>query len=239
MNTKRKLLSIVISVLVMSILLAACSTPQQPTEEAVSEEATAPTVEEEVTETEEAEGEPNIFVFAGPTTWPDIDPAISFSDDIHITSNCYETLTVYNPPGSTELLGSRLATSWETDEDNMVWTFHLREGVTFHDGEPFNAEAVKGAIENTMEIGAGASYIWDPVESIEAVDEYTVQFNLFYPAPLDLVASATYQAWIYSPQAYAEHGTEWFNEGNCAGTGPYTIESYDRGSRLIMTRNED
>jgi peptide/nickel transport system substrate-binding protein len=239
MKARRKLLYVFVSVLVMSILLAACSTPQQPTEEAVPEEAAAPAVEEGAAETEEAEGEPNVFVYATNTTWPDIDPAISFSDDSKITSNCYETLTVYNPPGSAELLGPGLATSWEADEDNMVWTFHLREGVTFHDGEPFNAEAVKGAIENTIEIGAGASWIWAPVESIEAVDEYTVQFNLIYPAPMDLVVSAGYQAWIYSAKAYAEHGTEWFNEGNCAGTGPYTIESYDRGSRLIMTRNED
>ena len=236
MKARRKLLYVFVSVLVMSILLTACGTPQQPTEEAVSEEATAPAVEEEVAETE---GEPNIFVFADTTTWPDIDPAISFSDDSHITSNCYETLSIYNPPGSAELLGPGLATSWEADEDNMVWTFHLREGVTFHDGEPFNAEAVKAAIENTMEIGAGAAWIWAPVDSIEAVDEYTVQFNLMYPAPMDLVVSSGYQAWIYSAKAYAEHGTEWFNEGNCAGTGPYTIESYDRGSRLIMTRNED
>jgi len=235
MKINRKLLYIVISIFLMSILLVACGTPQEPTEEVVSEEATAPTVEEEAVETEP---EPSIFVFAAPTTWPDIDPATNFAD-AQITSNCYETLTVYNPPGSDEILGPGLATSWEASEYDMVWTFHLREGVTFHDGEPMNAEAVKGAIENIIEIGAGASYIWDPVDSIDVIDEHTVQFNLFYPAPMDLAASAGYQAWIYNPTAYAEHGTEWFNEGNCAGTGPYTIESYDRGTRLIMTRNED
>ncbi|MFC2053555.1 ABC transporter substrate-binding protein [Chloroflexota bacterium] len=248
MNTRRKLYYVLVSVLVVSILLAGCSTPQQPTEEAVSEEAAAPEAEEEeaaapeaeeeVAE-EEAEGEANVFVYATTTSWPDIDPAISFSDDSQITSNCYETLTVYNTPGSEDVLAPGLAESWESAEDDTVWTFHLQEGVTFHNGDPLNAEAVKGAIENTIEIGAGAAYIWAPVDSIEAVDEYTVQFNLSYPAPLDLVASAGYAAWIYNPATYAEKGTEWFNEGNCAGTGPYTIESYDRGSRLIMTRYED
>jgi peptide/nickel transport system substrate-binding protein len=43
---------------------------------------------------------------------------------------------------------------------------------------------------------------------------------------------------IYSPKAYEEHDSDWFNQGNCAGTGPYTIESYERGARVVMTRNE-
>jgi len=234
MSTKRRILYLALSVLMISVLLTACSTDQQPAVEVGPGEETAPPGGGE-----EADSEPNVFVYADVTTYPDIDPALSYSDDTHVVANCYETLTIYNPPGSAELLGPKLATSWESDESNMVWTFHLREGVTFHDGEPFNAEAVKGALENTIEIGGGASYIWSSIDSIEAVDEYTVQFNLFYPAALDLIASSQYQAWIYSPKAYAEHGTEWFNEGNCAGTGPYTIESYDIGSRMVMTRYED
>jgi peptide/nickel transport system substrate-binding protein len=182
---------------------------------------------------------PNVFIYAHGTTFPDIDPAVSFSNDSVVTSNCYETLAFYNPPGSAELLSPQLATSWEANEDATEWIFHLREGVKFHNGDPFNAEAVKGAIENTMELGAGAAYIWDPVEEIEVVDDYTVKFKLSYAAPLDLIASSGYGAWIYDPQVYKEKGTEWFNEGHCAGTGPYTIESRERGSRLIMTRNED
>ncbi len=76
----------------------------------------------------------------------------------------------------------------------MVWTFHLREEITFHDGKPFNAETVKGAVENMIELGLGASYIWAPVDTVEVVDEYAVQFNLMWPAPMDLIASAGYGA---------------------------------------------
>jgi peptide/nickel transport system substrate-binding protein len=210
-----------------------------PAEEAAEVEAEAPAEEAAEAEPAAAEGDQNIFIYAHPTTFPDLNPATSFSNDLVIMANCYEGLTFYNPPGSEELISPKLATSWETNEDDTVWTFKLREGVTFHDGEPFNAEAVKAAIENTIEVGAGASYIWSSVDSIELVEDYTVRFNLSYPAPLDLVAAAGYAAWIYSPKAYAEQGSDWFNEGNCAGTGPYMIDSFERGSRLIMTRNPD
>lgn len=188
---------------------------------------------------EPAETTPNIFVYAHTTGFPDLDPAKSYSNDSAVVSNCYETLTFYNPPGSDTILSPKLATSWETNDDATEWTFYLREGVTFHDGEPFNAEAVKHSVEKTKELGIGAAYIWASVEEIEVVDDYTVKFKLSYPTPLDLAASSGYAAWMYSPKAYEAHDSDWFNAGNCAGTGPYTIESWERGSRLVMTRNED
>jgi peptide/nickel transport system substrate-binding protein len=241
MMKKTPIWSYIAVILLVLGLLAACGTPAQPTTEAESVEA--PVQEEEAVEPTEAapveEGTPNVFIYAHGTTFPDIDPAISFSNDSAVVSNCYETLTFYNPPGSAELLSPKLAISWETNEDATEWIFNLREDVTFHNGDPFNAEAVKGALENTMEMGSGAAYIWDPVEEIEVIDDYTVKFKLSYAAPLDLVASSGYGAWIYNPKVYAEKGTEWLNEGNCAGTGPYTIESRERGSRLIMTRFDD
>lgn len=226
--------------LLFALLLTQCAPTAAPEPTApppAEPEATAAPAPTEPPAAEEAE--PNVFVYAHGTTFPDIDPAMSYSNDSVVTSNCYETLTFYNPPGSDEVLSPKLATSWETNEDATEWTFHLREGVVFHNGDPFNAEAVKAAMENTMEIGAGSAYIWDPVEEIEVVDDYTIKFNLSYAAPLDLIASSGYGSWIYNAAVYAEKGTEWLNEGNCAGTGPYTIESRERGSRLIMTRFED
>lgn len=212
-------------------LLSACGG-----EEATNEEAAAPAESGETGGEETAAS--NVFVYAHPTTFPDLNPATSFSNDSVIMANCYETLTFYNPPGSAEVLRPGLATSWDTNEENTEWTFTLREGITFHDGEPFNAQAVKDAIDNTIAVGAGASYIWEPVEAIEVIDEYTVGFTLSWPAPLDLIASAGNAAWIYSPKAYADNGSDWFNEGHCAGTGPYTIDSLERGSRIVMTQNE-
>ena len=229
-----------VGLLIVALLATQCTTPTpQPTVEEKPAEVAEATAAPQPTEPPTAEAAPNIFVYAHPTSFPDLDPAISYSNDSVIMSNCYETLTFYNPPGSDTLLAPVLATDWETNEEATEWTFHLRQGVTFQDGEPFNAEAVKYSIEKTKELGVGAAYIWDAVETVEVVDESTIKFKLSYPAPLDLVASAGYAAWIYSPKTYEQKGTEWFNEGHCAGTGPYTIENYERGSRLVMTRNEN
>lgn len=227
-------------IVTLAVTATSCGTPSEPSATeppAAEEEATSPP---EPTEppAEESEEE-NVFVYAHGTTFPDIDPAVSYSNDSVVVSNCYETLTFYNPPGSDRILSPALATSWEPNEDATEWVFQLREGVTFHNGDPVNAEAVKAALENTIELGAGAAYIWDPVEEIEVLDEYTIKFTLSYAAPLDLIASSGYGAWIYNAKVYEEQGTEWFNEGNCAGTGPYTIQSRERGSRLVMTRNQD
>ncbi len=190
-------------------------------------------------DTEAPEAEPIIGVYAHPGTLPDIDPSSSFSDDNVVTTQTYETLTFYNPPGSAEIVSAKLATSWEASDDSMTWTFHLREGVKFHDGTDMNAEAVKFSIDRTMEYGLGAAYIFFPVAGVEVVDDLTVQFNLNYPAPMDLVLSSGYGAWIFSPTTVEGKDADWFNEGNDAGTGPYTIESYDLGSNLVLTRFDD
>jgi peptide/nickel transport system substrate-binding protein len=92
----------------------------------------------------------NIAVYAHPTTFPDLDPSSGFSNENVVNGNVYETLTFYNPPGSETEIGPKLATSWESSEDGLTWTFTLREGVKFHDGTDFNADAVKFSIERAM-----------------------------------------------------------------------------------------
>jgi len=212
----RELLKIFGVVVVLGLLISACAAPAAP-----------------------APPEENVAVYAMVTSFADIDPSISFSDDSVVTSNAYETLVLYNPPGSEEMLSPRLATSWESNEDGTEWTFHLREGVKFHDGTDFNAEAVKYSIDRTMEMAMGASYIWDPVEEVEVVDDYTARFKLSYAAPVDLIAASGYGSWMMSPTCTEGHDSEWLNEGHDCGSGPYMVESYERGQRLVMTRFDD
>ncbi len=181
---------------------------------------------------------PKVVTFAYTTTFPDIDPSTSFSNDSAVTSNVYEPLVWYNPPGSAEVLSPGLATSWEASPDSLTWTFHLRQGVKFHDGTPFNADAVKFSIERTQRLNGGAAWIWGAVNEIEIQDEYTVVFHLDYAVPLDLVASSGYAAWMISPSV-GDKGADWFNAGNDAGTGPYRIERYEPGQRVILARFDD
>ena len=176
-----------------------------------------------------------VATYATPTTFPDMDPSSSFSNENVALANVYETLTFYTADNTIE---PKLATSWEVSEDNLTWTFNLREGVTFHDGSPLNADAVIGSLQRTIDLDLGAAFIYLPVESMEAVDDMTVQFNLGYEAPMDLVLSSGYGAWIMSPAATQEDA-DWFNAGNGIGTGPYQFRSYSPSEVLILEAYPD
>jgi peptide/nickel transport system substrate-binding protein len=167
------------------------------------------------------------------TTW---DPVKSFSTEALYMGNFYETLLRVNPPSSAEKFSPLLAETWESSEDGLTWTFNIRQGVKFHDGEPLNAEAVVKSIQAAKERG-GASFIWAPLESVEATDEYTVKMNLSYAAPMDLVAASLYGAWIVSPKALeaAAADENFFEKGYEAGTGPYMLESFTPDKEVLMT----
>ncbi len=177
------------------------------------------------------------FVYASAFPFVDLDPSSAFSAEHIVLQNVYESLTRFNPPGSAELLSPGLAVEWESNDDATAWTFKLRDGVTFHDGSPFNAEAVRASLQRTIDLGLGAAYIFLPIESMEVVDDLTISFSLAWPAPLDLVMSSAFAAFIMSPDSAAQD-SQWFNDGNGAGTGPYTIESVSPNENVILTRND-
>lgn len=164
------------------------------------------------------------------TEW---DPASSYSNEIIAMQNIYESLTRYNP--QTQKPEPRLATSWESSDDGKKWTFTLRSGVKFHTGNTLDAEAAKAAIERTKKINEGAGYIWDAVDKIEAKDPTTLVFELKYAAPLDLIASSGYAAYIYDVKATDGDLKKWFAEGKDAGTGPYTIDTWEKGKEVELT----
>jgi peptide/nickel transport system substrate-binding protein len=168
----------------------------------------------------------------------DLDPAYSFSSEIIVMANMYETLLVYT--GGDPEVRPALATSYEVSSDGLTWTFKLREGVKFHDGTAFDATAVKYSFDRIRELGAGAVYIWDGVEELKIVDTYTVQHRLSYAVPLQRIVASVYGAWIYSPKtAEIENPHDWFNAGHDAGTGPYMMETLERGVQVTLTWFKD
>lgn len=144
-----------------------------------------------------------------------------------------------------------LAESWEANEDKSVWTFHLREGVTFQDGTPCDAEAVRASFERllTMQKGAFnvvARFASDPAQ-ITAPDATTLVFDLGKPQPLfESALGGTYGTQIVNVKAAMEHeedgdfGNTWmmtFAEGT--GTGPYKIVEFQPGEQVILEKYED
>lgn len=166
-------------------------------------------------------------------TW---DPSVEFSNGIIVMNNIYEQLLRLN--AATKEYEYVLATDYSKSDDGLVWTFKLRPDVVFHDGTPFNAEAVKFSIERTMEMEQGASFIWDPVEEINVVDELTVEFKLSYPAPMDVIVSCPYGTLMMSP-SLKEKPENWFEEANANGTGPYKLQEAGMGDEVILTKNDD
>jgi peptide/nickel transport system substrate-binding protein len=218
----------------LSLALVGCvpsatqPTPPPATEAPPSESPAAEAPTEEV----QAPKVLRVAATASVTTW---DPSASFSTEALYMANLYEPLLWINPDGSFE---PALAESYEVSDDGLVWTFKLRDGVTFHDGEPLTADTVVKSIQRTIDLGTGASWIWWMVDKIEAPDDMTVQVTLTTPYPLDRVAASTYAAWIISPAA-ADQDSEWFEEGQEAGSGPWMLESYTPDEEIVLTRFED
>ncbi|PJF22390.1 MAG: hypothetical protein CUN56_06230 [Phototrophicales bacterium] len=154
-----------------------------------------------------------------------LDPSIAFDAESILLANIYEPLVWLDETGEPT---PALATSWQVSDDQLSWTFNLREGVFFHDGAPLTAEAVVRSLNRTRYgFNTSAAYFWSPVLDISALDDLTVQITLMTPTPLALIVGAEYGAWIISPNALdaAEADPSWFDQGNAAGTGAYQLTS--------------
>jgi peptide/nickel transport system substrate-binding protein len=235
MNKKLFVLSLL---LVLALFATACGSAATATQAPVAA-TEAPVVATEAPTATEAPV-PLVLKYASSaniTTW---DPIASFSTEAAYMANMYEQLVRVNPPGSAEQYSPLLAESWDKSADGLVWTFKLRSGVKFHDGEPMNAAAVVKSIEAEKD-HAGASFIWLPLDKVEAVDDATVKFTLKYAQPLELILGSEYAAYIVSPKALdaAAANKDYWNAGVDAGTGPYMIESYTADKELVLTQNKD
>lgn len=173
-----------------------------------------------------------------------------------VTRQVMDTLLAFEP-GTTDVIPALATEIPEPEDDGRAYTFNLREGVAFHDGEPLNAEAIKfnydrwRLTDNEFHTGGGnqsSDFAYFGVmfggfdddsfiENVEAVDEQTVRFTLREPlAPfLRNVAMSAFA--IASPKAIRDD-VEGFWQ-NPVGTGPFRFESWRRGSEVRLTANED
>ena len=166
-----------------------------------------------------------------------------------VAANVLEGLVKY-APGTVDLM-PLLATEVPTlenggiSEDGTVYTFKLRQGVQFHDGADFNAEAVKISYQRLYDRDFSyydetntAGFFLAGLTSVDVVDEYTVQMTLAAPHAAFLELSNIYACRILSPKAIQELPVEQWNEGSY-GTGPFKVASWEKGVRTVLERNEE
>jgi len=168
-----------------------------------------------------------------------IDPHINASSELGIPlMSVYDTL-VYRHP-QTRAFEAGLAESWSVSPDGRVYTFRLKRGVVFHDGQPFNAAAVGVNLDRiTSEATAsqkargllGPSY-----DGYAIIDDYTIEIRLSAPYQPLLNALSQVYLGIASPLALANHadGTYQWNQ---VGTGPYEMAETIPGERIVLRRN--
>ncbi|RBI77488.1 ABC transporter substrate-binding protein [Roseovarius sp. TE539] len=173
-----------------------------------------------------------------------LDPAaVTAVNDFRILVNLYEGLTRYK--AGTLQPEPALATEWEISEDGTVYTFTLREGVTFHDGTPFNAEAVKFNFDRMLnedhpyhDTGPfPLSFFFGSVEKTEVIDDMTVKFTLNAPYAPFLSNLAYPTGLIVSPAAVKAHGEDVGR--NPVGTGPFKFVEWKSNERVVVDRHED
>lgn len=132
-----------------------------------------------------------------------------------------------------------LAESWEVSQDGLTWTFQLRKGAKFQDGTPFNAQVVQTHWQRLIDPQNPSPNrnLWLNFKEVKPVDEYTVQLVTEKPFAPTLYYIAQEAGGIASPTAIEKHKDNY--QRNPVGTGPYMVESFVPGSRVVLKRFDD
>ncbi len=171
-----------------------------------------------------------------------LDPGrISDSESAEVCEQIYDHLVRY-APGGTEIVPA-LASSWEVSHDGTVWLFHLRHGVRFHDGTPFDADAVVFNLDRQRDprhpFHAGSPFPSEPmlrnVEQVERVDDHTVRVTIERAYAPFLANLAMFSVGMVSPTAVKRWGADY--PFHPVGTGPFRFVEWSRGERITLAAN--
>ncbi|MFS0655162.1 nickel ABC transporter substrate-binding protein [Bacillus sp. 179-C3.3 HS] len=175
------------------------------------------------------------LVFASTKDIRDLNPHL-YGGEMAAQNMVFESLVVNTEKG----IQPALAKSWDISEDGKTYTFHLRKGVTFSDGEPFHAKAVKlniDAVLENMEKNAWLNLVTE-IQSTKAVDEYTFVLTLknpYYPTLEELGLTRPFR--FISPKSFIDGTTANGVEGY-AGTGPYVLKEHKKNQYAIFEKND-
>jgi peptide/nickel transport system substrate-binding protein len=155
------------------------------------------------------------------------------ADDVNLPTGAINTQVF---EGLTNLdenfkLEPRLAKSWDNPDD-LTWRFHLREGVTFHDGSKFTANDVKFTIDETIKKSFYGQSFLSSVESVKIVDDYTIEIKT--KEPDSILANKLSFVWVFNKNYLKEDGTI-----NSIGTGPYELEEWDENNQYVILESNE
>lgn len=236
MFVKQKYFLALTLLVIASLLMSCAPAAQESATEAVSEPVAAPTKAAEQAPAESG----GVLTLGIPVEPETLDPgdAIMVQEQF-ILMNLFDSLLSISPDGE---LHPGLASAWEPNAEYSEFTFNLRQDVTFHDGTPFTAEAVKASFDHivsdaVLESG-GRTLLQDHayVETV-VVDDYTVTVKFGASYPLFLRDAARQWLSISSPAALVKYGQNYGR--NPVGTGPFKFVRWDAQSQIILERNPD
>jgi peptide/nickel transport system substrate-binding protein len=163
-----------------------------------------------------------------------LDPHLTSAyPSFQVLENVYDTLVQPGDPATeTE---PALATDWEVSEDELTWTFELRDDVVWHNGREFTADDVVYSLERIAEEGLNAVRLAS-VDEVVAVDDHTVELELSHPTPNLLEQVGGFKGMAIVPEEIVEDGSV---ELEPVGTGPFRFVSYDEGQQIVLEANED
>jgi peptide/nickel transport system substrate-binding protein len=150
----------------------------------------------------------------------------------------FDTLTYLDDKGEPQ---PKLALSWTHSDDYKTWTYKLRPGVRFHDGTPFNAQAVKENFDRQKDPAnkCRCAFYISGIHDVQAPDELTLVYNLNDPS-VTLPANASFPGAnnsVQSPTAWKAKGDDY--NRNPVGAGPYILKSWTAGDRIVLEKNPD
>ncbi|PWW03305.1 peptide/nickel transport system substrate-binding protein [Paenibacillus cellulosilyticus] len=228
--SKRSYQSVILILIAIMLVLAGCgnsSSSSGSSADTNSADAGTPTAGGEL-----------VWALAGVVTNDILDAhRTGFAPSTRVMRSIYDSLVVELPDHT---FGPWLAESWSLSDDKKSYTFKLRQDVKFHDGTPFNAEAVKFNFDRAVD-PATQSYLGKnalgPYVSTDVIDEYTVKVNFSSTFAPFLSNVAKVDLGIVSPAAVKKYG-ETFPQ-NPVGTGPFKLGKVVPGTELDLVRNED
>ena len=176
------------------------------------------------------------FKAAMTTKPPTLDPYLSTNTVLRqVASYMFESLVTFD---ENYQVIPQIARKWEVGEDDLTYTFHLREGVLFHDGSELTSEDVVASFNRYASESVGKERV-KLVESIKAVDEYTVQFKLSEPTLFLTTLAIPDPVFGIMPAEQAAKTDELQGPDELIGTGPYKLVEWKPDQYVKLTRFDD